>query len=59
VIGLKAINCSTGDTLAVEKKTAAGKEKVLDAVGEAAAQSDLHEWRNDRTTVLRSCSANL
>jgi eukaryotic-like serine/threonine-protein kinase len=38
VIGLKAINCSTGDVLAVEKKTAAGKEKVLEAVGEAAAQ---------------------
>jgi Tfp pilus assembly protein PilF/predicted Ser/Thr protein kinase len=38
VIGLKAVNCSTGDTLAVDQKTAAGKEKVLDAVGEAAAQ---------------------
>jgi len=38
VIGLKAINCSTGDTLAVEQKTAGGKEKVLEALGEAASQ---------------------
>jgi predicted Ser/Thr protein kinase len=38
VIGLKAINCSTGDTLAVEQKTAAGKEKVLEALGEASSQ---------------------
>jgi serine/threonine protein kinase len=38
VIGLKAINCSSGDTLAVEQKTAAGKEKVLEALGEAASQ---------------------
>jgi len=38
VIGLKAINCSAGDTLAVEQKTASGKEKVLEAVGKAASQ---------------------
>ena len=38
VIGLKAINCSTGDVLAVEQKTAAGKEKVLQALGEVASQ---------------------
>jgi serine/threonine protein kinase len=38
VIGLKAVNCNTGDTLAVEQKTAAGKEKVLDALSEAASQ---------------------
>jgi eukaryotic-like serine/threonine-protein kinase len=38
VIGLKAIHCSTGDALAVEQKTAAGKEKVLQALGEAASQ---------------------
>jgi predicted Zn-dependent protease/predicted Ser/Thr protein kinase len=37
VIGLKAINCSTGDTLAVEQKTAAGKEKVLESLSEAAS----------------------
>jgi tetratricopeptide (TPR) repeat protein/predicted Ser/Thr protein kinase len=38
VIGLKAINCRTGDVLAVEQKTATGKEKVLQALGEAASQ---------------------
>lgn len=38
VIGLKAINCGTGDTLAVEQKTAAGKEKVLEALGDASSQ---------------------
>ena len=38
VIGLKAINCNTGDTLAVEQKTAAGKEKVLRALSEASSQ---------------------
>jgi eukaryotic-like serine/threonine-protein kinase len=38
VIGLKAINCSTGDTLAVEQKTATGKEKVLEALSEASSQ---------------------
>jgi thioredoxin-like negative regulator of GroEL/predicted Ser/Thr protein kinase len=38
VVGLKAINCSTGDTLAVEQTTAAGKEKVLGALGQAASQ---------------------
>jgi eukaryotic-like serine/threonine-protein kinase len=38
VIGLKVINCSTGDTLAVEQKTAAGKEKVLQALNEASSQ---------------------
>jgi tetratricopeptide (TPR) repeat protein/predicted Ser/Thr protein kinase len=38
VLGLKAINCNTGDTLAVDQKTATGKEKVLEALGEAASQ---------------------
>jgi Tfp pilus assembly protein PilF/tRNA A-37 threonylcarbamoyl transferase component Bud32 len=38
VLGLKAVNCSTGDTLAEEQSTANGKEKVLDALGEAAAK---------------------
>jgi eukaryotic-like serine/threonine-protein kinase len=38
VIGLKAVNCSTGETLAVEQTTAANKEKVLDALGQAASQ---------------------
>ena len=37
VLGLKAVNCLNGDTLAQEQATAAGKEKVLDVLGEAAA----------------------
>ena len=38
VLGLKAVNCQSGDTLAVEQVTATSKEKVLDALGEAASQ---------------------
>ena len=38
VLGLKAVNCQSGDTLAQEQATAAVKEKVLDAMGEAASK---------------------
>ncbi len=38
VLGLKAVNCQSGDTLAREQVTAAAKEKVLDALGEAASK---------------------
>jgi serine/threonine protein kinase/tetratricopeptide (TPR) repeat protein len=38
VLGLKAINCQNGDTLAQEQVTAVSKEKVLDALGEAASK---------------------
>ena len=38
VLGLKAVNCQSGDTLAQEQGTAASKEKVLDALGEAASK---------------------
>ena len=38
VLGLKAINCQNGDTLAEEQVTAPSKEKVLDALGEAASK---------------------
>src|ERR1022692_3440555 len=38
VVGLKAVNCLNGDTLALEQATAAGKEKVLDVLGEAAGK---------------------
>jgi eukaryotic-like serine/threonine-protein kinase len=38
VLGLKAVNCLSGDTLAEEQVTAASKEKVLDALGEAASK---------------------
>jgi serine/threonine protein kinase/Flp pilus assembly protein TadD len=38
VLGLKAVNCQNGDTLAQEQLTAATKEKVLDALGGAASK---------------------
>jgi eukaryotic-like serine/threonine-protein kinase len=38
VLGLKAVNCRSGDTLAEEQVTAPSKEKVLDALGEAATK---------------------
>jgi hypothetical protein len=38
VLGLKAVNCQSGDPLAEEQVTAASKEKVLDALGDAASK---------------------
>jgi len=38
VVGLKAVNCRSGDLLANEQATASGKEQVLKALGEAAAK---------------------
>jgi serine/threonine protein kinase/tetratricopeptide (TPR) repeat protein len=38
VLGLRAVNCRSGDTLAEEQVTAASKEKVLDTLGEAATK---------------------
>jgi hypothetical protein len=38
VLGLKAVNCQNGETLAQEQVTAAAKEKVVDALGGAAAR---------------------
>jgi eukaryotic-like serine/threonine-protein kinase len=38
VLELKAVNCRSGDTLAQELMTAASKEKVLGALGEAATK---------------------
>jgi serine/threonine protein kinase/tetratricopeptide (TPR) repeat protein len=38
VLELKAVNCESGDPLAEEQETAASKEKVLDALGEAASK---------------------
>jgi eukaryotic-like serine/threonine-protein kinase len=38
VLGLKAVNCQSGEPLAEEQVTAAAKEKVLDALGEAASK---------------------
>ena len=38
VIGLNAVNCHSGDTLAQEQVTAPSKEKVVDTLGDAAAR---------------------
>jgi serine/threonine protein kinase/tetratricopeptide (TPR) repeat protein len=38
VLGLKAVNCQSGDPLAEEQVTAASKERVLDALGEVASK---------------------
>ncbi len=38
VLGLQAVNCQSGDRLAEEQVTAVSKEKVLDALGEAASK---------------------
>ncbi len=38
VLGLKAVNCQSGDTLSQEQVTVASKEKVLNALGEAATK---------------------
>ena len=38
VVGLKAVNCGSGDVLANEQATASGKEQVLKALGEAATK---------------------
>ncbi len=38
VLGLKAVNCQSGEPLAQEQVTANGKENVLNAVGEAATK---------------------
>jgi len=38
VLTLKVVNCQSGDTLAQEQATAASKEKVLDALGQAASK---------------------
>jgi tetratricopeptide (TPR) repeat protein len=38
VLGLKAVNCQNGDTLAEEQSFSAAKDKVLDALGAAASK---------------------
>lgn len=38
VLGLKVVNCQSGNTLAQEQVTAASKEKVLNALGSAASK---------------------
>ena len=49
-IGLNAVNCSTGETLAEEQTTADGKEKVLSALGKAAG--DLRSKLGESATSL-------
>ena len=44
-IGLKAINCSTGDSLGDEQAEAASREQVLSALGKAATQLRVKAWR--------------
>lgn len=38
VLGLKAVNCRTGDILSEEQVTANGKEKILEALGTASTK---------------------
>jgi tetratricopeptide (TPR) repeat protein len=38
VLGLKAVGCAAGETLAEEQATAAGKENVVNALGQEAAK---------------------
>jgi tetratricopeptide (TPR) repeat protein len=38
VLGLKAVNCRTGDLLSEEQVTANGKEKILEALGAASTK---------------------
>jgi serine/threonine protein kinase/tetratricopeptide (TPR) repeat protein len=38
VVGVKAVNCQTGKTMAQERITAEGKDAVLDALGDATAK---------------------
>jgi len=38
VIGIEAQNCASGDALAQEQVTAAGKEQVIPALGQAASK---------------------
>jgi serine/threonine protein kinase/Flp pilus assembly protein TadD len=48
VLGLKAVNCQNGETLAQQQVTAAPKERVLPALGDAAVRlrSELGESRS-------------
>jgi len=52
VLGLKAVNCQSGDLVAEEQVTAAAKEKVLDALGGAASKMR-HELGESLATVQK------
>ena len=65
VLGLNAVNCSTGETFAQEQVTANGKEKVLDVLGDAASRlrSKLGESRASLETydvpLVRATTSSL
>jgi eukaryotic-like serine/threonine-protein kinase len=52
VVGLKAVNCRTGEALADEQVTADGKEKVLRALNDAA--SELRSKLGESATSLQA-----
>jgi eukaryotic-like serine/threonine-protein kinase len=52
VLGLKAVNCQSGDPLGQQQVTAEAKEKVLDALGEAASKLR-HELGESLATVQK------
>jgi serine/threonine protein kinase len=55
VLGLKAVNCQNGDTLAQEQVTAASKEKVLDALGEAASRRTSNWEKLGSSSIFPAC----
>ena len=57
VLGLKAVNCQSGDVLAQEQATAANKEKVLEALGQATAR--LREQLGESLTSVKKFDAPL
>ncbi|HLZ41875.1 MAG TPA: serine/threonine-protein kinase [Candidatus Sulfotelmatobacter sp.] len=52
IVGVKAVNCQTGDTLADEQVTATSKDKVLDALGQAAAKLR-GEWGESLASIQK------
>jgi serine/threonine protein kinase len=55
VLGLKAVNCDTGDLLAQEQVAADGKEQVLKALGDAATK--LREKLGESLTSVQKYDA--
>jgi hypothetical protein len=57
VLGLKAVNCQNGDTLAQDQVTAASKEKVLGLLGKAhpsCGANWVNRWLWCRSLMFRS-----
>lgn len=57
VIGLKAVNCSTGDTLDEEQETASSKEKVLQTLDQEAGR--LREKLGESLSTVRKFNTPL